>query len=238
MEPLGIISGTINMGQVPIDGLQEKFCETDFGHAVVWASDEVVFVPRHGTDPENHILPHLVNYRANMTALQDFGVSEVIALNSTGSLKIDLKPGMIVVPDDFICLTAISSVFSVRPMHVTPALDRGVRIKLLKAARDCGAPTQDGGVYWQTIGPRLETRAEIRLMSHFADLVGMTMANEAVVANELDMRYASLCSVDNFANGVTADPLKMEEISANAQRNKELIMKIIRTYIENRRSQK
>lgn len=238
MEPLGIISGTISMGRVPIEGLREKFCETDFGHAVVWASDEAVFVPRHGTDPDNHILPHLINCRANMVALQDLGVSEVIAVNSTGSLNVDLKPGMIVIPDDFICLSASPTVFSFKPMHITPALSPGVRMKLLKAARDCGAETADGGVYWQTAGPRLETRAEIRLMSRFADLVGMTMANEAVIANELDMRYASLCSVDNFAHGLVDNPLELEEILANAQRNQELVMKIIRTYVETRRSQR
>ncbi len=236
MGPLGIISGTLSLGQTPLEGLREELVETDFGHALLFVSQRAVFLPRHGTDPESHILPHAINHRANMAAMQDQGVSEIIAFHSTGSLRPDLKPGRLVVPEDFICLSATPSVFSSKPMHVTPALSREVRRGLLDAARECGAEPEDGGIYWQTAGPRLETRAEIRLISKFADVVGMTMANEAVVANELDMQYASLCSVDNFAHGLVENPLAMEEILENARRNQELIARIMQRYIDNRAS--
>ena len=68
--------------------------------------------------------------------------------------------------------------------------------------------SRDGGVYWQTIGPRFETPAEIRLMAAHADLVGMTIASECVVAGELGLAYAAVCVVDNLANGIGAAPLE------------------------------
>ena len=234
MQRLGIISGTLNLGQSPLPGMRKEFCETDFGCALLFVSDQAVFLPRHGNDPENHILPHAINHKANMVALRDHGVSEVISFNSTGSLKPHLKPGGIVVPDDFIFLSATPTVFSAKPMHITPALDPEVRQRLLQAAGECGADPVDGGVYWQTVGPRLETRAEVRFLAQFADIVGMTMASEAAIANELDMHYASLCSVDNYANGLVERPLTMAEIMENARRSRDLIIRIMQQYLENR----
>ena len=71
-----------------------------------------------------------------------------------------------------------------------------------------GEPAVDGGVYWQTIGPRFETPAEIRMMAPHADLVGMTIASECIIAGELGLEYAAICVVDNLANGLAeGDPL-------------------------------
>jgi 5'-methylthioadenosine phosphorylase len=92
----------------------------------------------------------------------------------------------------------------------------------------------DGGVYWQTPGPRFETRAEIAMMSQFADLVGMTMASEAVVANELGLEYAAICSVDNYANGLVEKELTIEEVLAHARRSAQTMTRIVKNLIERR----
>jgi 5'-methylthioadenosine phosphorylase len=75
-------------------------------------------------------------------------------------------------------------------------------------------------VYWQAIGPRFETAAEIRLIAGHADLVGMTIASECVLAGELGLAYASVCVVDNLANGVGDAPLSIEEFRAGAAANR------------------
>jgi 5'-methylthioadenosine phosphorylase len=227
-----IISGTIFHQTDIFHALEEKIIETDFGKVQLLVSDRAVYLLRHGNKQKHHILPHLVNYQANVKALKDIGVEEIIAVNSTGSLKKRLKPGMLMVPDDFIMLTGGSSIFSKKAGHITPTLDENVRQKWLAAARECGIEVVDGGVYWQTIGPRLETKAEIRLMSQFADIVGMTMANEAIVAKELELPYAALCSIDNYGHGLTKRPLTMEQILRHASKNAEVILQIITNYIE------
>jgi 5'-methylthioadenosine phosphorylase len=89
----------------------------------------------------------------------------------------------------------------------------------------------DSGIYWQSAGPRLETRAEIAMISQFADIVGMTMASEAVVAQELDIRYASLCSVDNYAHGIEDKELTMQKILSHARLNAAAIEQILTDYV-------
>ena len=73
---------------------------------------------------------------------------------------------------------------------------------MIAAWSEGGQAPRDGGVYWQARGPRFETPAEIRLMAAHADVVGMTIASECVVAGELGLDYAALCVVDNLANGL------------------------------------
>ena len=77
----------------------------------------------------------------------------------------------------------------------------------------------DGGVYWQTNGPRFETPAEIRLIAAHADLVGMTMASECIVAGELGLPYAAICVVDNLANGIAAELLSTEKLESRPRRS-------------------
>ena len=232
MKPLGIISGTVFLqGKGIFADLREETRETPFGPALVLRSAGVVFVPRHGLDPHRHVLPHLINHRANLQALKDLDVGGVIGVNSTGSLKRRLKPGMIVIPDDYLMLTAGPTVIREKPVHITPALNREVRRGLLEAARDCAVEAVDGGVYWQTAGPRFETRAEIAMISPFADLVGMTMASEAIVSQELDLPYASLCSVDNYAHGLEDKELTMEKVLWHARQNAETILRILTRYV-------
>lgn len=236
MEPLGIISGIILLQDKGILGnLKEREIATEFGKATVFLSDTIAFIPRHGKDQKHHILPHLINNQANLKALKDIGVREVISVNSTGSLKKKLKPGTIVVPDDFIMFPGTPTTFSKKAQHITPKLSDEVRKKWIEAAHECGIKIADGGVYWQTTGPRLETKAEIAMMSRFADLVGMTMASEAVIAQELGLSYAALCSVDNFGHGLGERELTIDEILAHARRNTDFIIKIVTRYIERRK---
>jgi purine nucleoside phosphorylase len=167
-----------------------------------------------------------------MKALFDIGAKEVIGINSTGSLKKSLKPGSIVIPDDFMTLIPSPSLYKDKRIHIVPRLDVTVRQRCLEAAVSCGIEVKDGGTYWQTTGPRLETRAEIRMMSAFADLVGMTMASEATIAVELGLPYASICSIDNYANGVVERDLTTEEIYEQAQCNRKMILRIVSEYIQ------
>ncbi|MDI9569249.1 MAG: MTAP family purine nucleoside phosphorylase [Pseudomonadota bacterium] len=236
MERLGIISGTIALREkgILVDP-EERWIDTAWGRAFVLVAQDIAFLPRHGGDPRRYIPPHHIDHPANFAALKSLGVREVIGINSTGSLKEALPPGTLAVPDDFIMLHPGPSALSTSAAHITPGLCEEVRGKWLAAAAACGVTAVDGGVYWQTAGPRFETKAEIRLMSQAADLVGMTMAAEAIVARELEMDYASLCSVDNYAHGLGDSELTMEQVLRRARRNAETIAEIVKFYVEGRR---
>lgn len=236
MAPIGIISGTVLHGTSVFQGLRKEHVANEFGRVTVWVSREIAHISRHDRDPGEYVLPHLINHQANLTALKALGIRDVVAVNSTGSLKRGLPPGSIVVPDDFILLADTPTVFSNRPVHITPGLSEELRRRLIEAAGACGIPVTERGVYWQTKGPRLETRAEIRMMAAHADIVGMTMAAEAIIAGELGLDYAALCSVDNYCNGVVETPLTMETILEGAKRNRETMMTIVGKFIERSRA--
>ena len=232
MSLIGVLSGSIIMEKSRLArGSQTRAVRTEFGDALAVVTDSVALILRHGHDPAKYILPHLINHRANLQALKDLGVSEVVGINSTGSLKKELTPGTIVIPDDFITLTATPTIHAGKAVHITPSLSESVRGKLIAAAREAGINAVERGVYWQVAGPRLETRAEIRMMAGVADVVGMTMVNEAVIAQEMGLSYASACSVDNFGHGLVEKPPGMEQIIAGTRKNAEAMIRLLEAYI-------
>lgn len=167
---------------------------------------EVLFLARHGYG--HTIPPHEVNYRANLWALQQEGIKQVVSVASVGSIREDLQPGTLVVPDQIIDYTwgRKSTYFEggAAVVHVdfTMPYAESLRQCILRAAEKCDEPIVDGGVYAATPGPRLETAAEIRRYERDgADLVGMTGMPEAVLARELELHYATIAVVVNYAAG-------------------------------------
>ncbi len=183
------------------------------------AGHDAEVLNRHGGEPAHgsYVPPHRIDHAANLRSLQSAGCDRVLAVCSVGSLKEEIAVGSIVCPDDFIALQLGITTFDDSRGHMPPGFDRAWRERVL--AGSGGAAFEDGGVYWQAIGPRFETPAEIRLLAAHADLVGMTMASECVVAGELGLSYAALCVVDNLANGVGAAPLDVEGLEADRARN-------------------
>lgn len=175
-------------------------------------------VQRHGA--ETYRLPHLLDHAANLRPLAEAGCERVLAVGSVGSLRSEIDVGSLVCPDDFIALQLPVTTFDDARGHATRGFEDEWRAAVLAAweASDT-APLRDGGVYWQTNGPRFETPAEIRLIAAHADLVGMTLAAECIVAGELGLRYAAVCMVDNMANGVGAQPLSPEELESDRAAN-------------------
>lgn len=186
--------------------------------AATAAGHGAVVVQRHGA--EGYRLPHLIDHAANLRPLLDAGCDRVLAVGSVGSLKAELGIGSLVCPDDFVALQLGLSIFADARAHSMPGFDPAWRRELLATWDGAGeTELRDGGVYWQTIGPRFETPAEIRLIAAHADLVGMTLASECVVAGEFGLAYAAVCVVDNLANGLGAQPLSAAELERDREAN-------------------
>jgi 5'-methylthioadenosine phosphorylase len=227
-----VISGTVPVEHEVISKGVKVKVDTPHGAALVIKKEEALYLFRHGPVDNDHILPHLVNHPANLWALKELGAEQVIGICSVGSLKSLLPPGTILIPDDFIMPAGAQPIFPRDAVHITPVIDAGVRNRLLRASQDLREVVVDGGGYWQTIGPRLETRAEIRMMALFAEVVGMTMAGEAIAALELNLPYAAICSVDNYAHGLGDKALSLEEITAHARENAERVWKVVKKALQ------
>jgi len=227
---LAVIGGT---GLYRFPGLEEverHAVDTPYGHpsdAVVVGrvgTHRVGFLARHG---ESHTIPpHRVNYRANLWALQHIGARRVIGVNAVGGIRHDMGPRVLAVPDQIIDythgrLTSFCDVAGAEVKHIdfSEPYSAGLRTQLLLAARRADIAVVDGGCYGATQGPRLETRAEIaRLCRDGCDLVGMTGMPEAALARELELDYACLAIVANWAAGCGDEvEISLPEIFANLE---------------------
>ncbi|KRE99536.1 5'-methylthioadenosine phosphorylase [Frateuria sp. Soil773] len=187
-----------------------------------FAGKRIAFLARHG---ESHTLPpHRVNYRANLWALHSLGARRVIGVNAVGGIRDDMGPRTIVVPDQVIDythgrFTSFCDVEGAEVKHIdfSEPYTASLRRELLAAAARAGIAAIDGGCYGATQGPRLETRAEIaRMKRDGCDLVGMTGMPEAALARELELDYACLALVANFAAGCgDEEEISIEEIFAH-----------------------
>jgi len=199
-------------------------------HSGFYRGVRVLFLARHGRD--HRIPPHRLNHRANLWALKELGATSILSTSSTGSLKATIRPGTFVVPDDFVSFWNVPTYFDDEVRHVTPAVDENLRSLLAKAIRAAGERGRNRGVYVQTTGPRLETRAEIALFRTVGDVLGMTMASEATLACELGVPYASLCSVDNYCNGIVERPLDYAQIRKTQAENATALRAIVQKALE------
>ncbi len=235
MTDLAIIGGT---GLTSLHGLAisgREVVNTPFGEPSgplihgVFCDKEVVFLARHGYG--SNIPPHRVNYRANIWALNQLGVSCVIAINAVGGIRSDLVPGQLVIPDQIIDYTwaRAHTFFEDGLSHVvhvdfTEPYCSQLRRLLAEAAAKAELGVAEGGTYGATQGPRLETAAEIdRLERDGCDVVGMTGMPETVLARELKLCYAACAVVANAAAGRGAGPISMEEIEANLKTGMERV---------------
>ncbi len=197
--------------------------------AVLDVGDHLL-LQRHGLD--RYTAAHAVDHRANLRALAELDCDRVLALSSVGGLRAEFAVGTMLAPDDFIALHLGVSFFDDDPGHRVPGFDPIWRGRVIDAWRAGGdADLRDGGVYWQTIGPRFETPAEIRVLAAHADVVGMTVASECVLAGELGLAYAAVCVVDNLANGVGAAPLTLEEFDAGKKANQARLKRLLATVV-------
>lgn len=180
----------------------------------------VLFLARHG-DP-HVLLPHQVNYRANLVALKEAGATAIVAVNAVGGITAQAPTGALVLPDQIIDYTwgRDMTLFDdpADPLvHVDFSwpFDSSLRNGLKEQLATSDLAWNDGGCYATTQGPRLETAAEVlRLERDGCDIVGMTGMPEAVLARELALPYAMLSLVVNPAAGKSSHEITMAEIEA------------------------
>lgn len=198
-------------------------------------SMNVVFLARHGYG--HTIPPHMVNYRANMWALHSAGATGVLSVASVGGIGAEMAPGVLVVPHQIIDYThsrrgTFFDGVDGPVVHVdfTEPYDAVLRRRILAAAVEANEAVVDGAVYAATQGPRLETAAEIeRLARDGADVVGMTGMPEAALARELELPYAALSVVVNWAAGRadSAHEIRFEQIEETAQAAMSRVRRVI-----------
>lgn len=236
---LGVVGGS-GVYDVPgLSDVREERMDTPWGppsDALVFGrlgDAQLVFLPRHGRG--HRVAPHEIDYRANVCALKRAGVSAIVSLSAVGSLREDIRPGDVVIVDQYVDRTwgragtffeqgIVAHVAFADP--VCPLLARAAA----EAARATGATVHEGGTYVCMQGPQFSTRAESRLhRSWGASVIGMTALPEAKLAREAELPYATVAfATDYDAWHDTEEAVNVEQIlavlHANAARAKDLVM--------------
>ena len=163
---------------------------------------EVYFLPRHGRG--HFISPSNINFRANIDALKQLGVTDIVSVSAVGSLKEDLPPGKFVLIDQFIDRTfARKKTFFDEDVvaHVSMAhpISKGLMNACEEAIKKENIPYQKGGTYVVMEGPQFSTLAESKMYRSWkADVIGMTNMPEAKLSREAEIRYASVSMITDY----------------------------------------
>ncbi|MEM9160920.1 MAG: MTAP family purine nucleoside phosphorylase [Verrucomicrobiota bacterium] len=211
---LAIVSGTsINDSEV-FKGWRFKSVETPYGEVVVKEGRGIVLVNRHNF--EDPVLPHAGNYKGYVDAICKLGVDTVLTMSSVGSFREELPPGTFVSCSDYASFAPMTF-FEERGGGYAPEIANDL-LEVLKEV--CPYPIEEDRIYFQSKGPRFETRAEVRILKNLGcDVVGMTFANEADLMLERGLKVNPICMVDNFAHGLGNAELSMEQFRALVAEN-------------------
>lgn len=189
-----------------------------------------ILINRHGYGLP--LPPHAINFRANITALASLGFEDVVSLNSVGSLKKELAPGTFVSCSDYVCLQQGPATFFDHELKGGAPVIANNLIPRLVAGLAPEFIIHPGKIYVQMRGPRFETKAEIRVVQQWGDVIGMTAAHEADLCTEAGLRYNSLALVDNYANGLEGTEIDFAKFKDLVKTNQERVNRLFARLLE------
>ncbi len=245
---IAVIGGSGVYDPEILDRISEKCIDTVYGEVKLTVGEyrgkRVAFLPRHGQD--HSLPPHRINYRANIMALKEIGVKNILATAAVGTLSPEMKPEDFVLVDQFLDYTKArlhtffgESKEGVIHLDMTEPYCPGLRKVLGEVADGLGYNYHIQGTYVCTEGPRFETPAEINMFRLLGgDVIGMTGVPECTLAREAEICYATIAMVTNYAAGMRKEKLSHQEVldimAHNIIRLKDLVMRTIAKLDENR----
>ena len=227
---VAFISGTSIVNSSVFATWDVKTVETAYGPVTYKAKGDFALINRHGY--AFPLPPHSINHRANIRALADLGFEDIVSLNSVGSLKPAIPPGTIVSCSDYVALQQGPVTFF---DHELKGGAPGISNNLIPLLIENLAPEftiLPNKVYVQFRGPRFETKAEIRIVQSWGDVVGMTAGHEADLCSEIGLRYNSLALVDNYANGLEGTEIDFEKFKDLVKQNQARVNRLFVRILE------
>jgi 5'-methylthioadenosine phosphorylase len=222
-----------------LDDIREIKKETPFGPpsdsyiSGILNGQEMIFLARHGKG--HTISPTEINFRANIYGFKMLGVDTIISISAVGSLKEELKPLDIVIPDQFFDRTNQARKYTFFEEGIVTHISFADPICsvlgdiLYKAGKKANVRVHKGGTYLNMEGPAFSTRAESRIYRQWGmDIIGMTNMAEAKLAREAEICYATLAAVTDYdVWRETEEDVTIETVIANLLQNVETAKKII-----------
>jgi 5'-methylthioadenosine phosphorylase len=227
---VAFISGTSIVNSQLFASWDVKTIETKFGAVTYKSRGDFALINRHGYSFP--LPPHSINYRANIRALADLGFEDIVSLNSVGSLKKELPPGTVVSCADYVGLQQGPATYFDQELKGGAPVIANTLMPKLVAGLAPEFTIHTGKVYVQMRGPRFETKAEIKIVQHWGDVIGMTAAHEADLCTELGLRYNSLALIDNYANGLEGTEIDFAKFKDLVKSNQERVNRLFTRMLE------
>jgi len=237
---IGIFGGTGIYDSGLLENAQEIDVDTPYGKPSdtitvgIFNGRKIAFLPRHGK--KHTITPHMINFKANIWAFKELGITRIIAPSAVGSLKEELEPGHFVLPSQFLDFTkSRKGSFSEegRVIHISVAdpFCPELQSSILKVTEKQDLKMHKDCTYICIEGPRFSTKAESKLYrSTGADIIGMTLVPECQLAREAQICYASISTVTDYdvwaEKPVTAKEV-LETLSENVEKTKRILTALI-----------
>lgn len=240
--PLGIIGGSGFYSMPGFTEQEDVQIDTPFGKPSAppvrgkIADRPVIFLARHGHG--HHYSPTTVPFRANIWALRELGVQRVVAVSACGSLRENIEPRDLVVPDQLWDITKrrVSTFFDrsvVAHISFADPFCTALPDDILKAGEELGLPIHRGGTYACMEGPQLSTRAESEIHRKLGlSVIGMTAAQEAKLAREAELCFSLIAAVTDYDVWFEGEEVTVERVIANMNANRENLQKLIARLIE------
>lgn len=239
---LGVIGGSGIYGMEGLSVLEERQVDTPFGEpsdAFILGElggQKVAFLPRHGRG--HRLLPSELNYRANIFGFKILGVERILAASAVGSMKIEYKPTDIVVPDQFFDRTRhrADTFFGdglVAHVSLAKPICPHLASHIVAEGRAAGATVHQGGTYLCMEGPQFSTQAESHIYRQWGvDVIGMTNLQEAKLAREAEICYATMALVTDYdcwheeEEAVSVDAV-IAVLKQNANMAQEIVRRVV-----------
>ncbi len=242
MAKIGIIGGSGLDDPKLLQDYLEKEVKTPYGRPSSKLTCgkikgvEVCIIARHGKNHE--IYPSRVNYRANIYALKQEGCTHIIATSAVGSLKEQIKPGHLVFPNQFIDFTKyrrptfFDKYGEVKHQPMAEPFSEELRKILIETAEELNFEHHEKATIVVIEGPRFSTRAESFMFKNFADIIGMTTVPEVILANELEIPYATIAMSTDYDCWKENEPtvtfeIVMQRMKENAEKVRQLLLQAI-----------
>lgn len=227
---IAFVSGTSIVNSDLFAQWETHTATTKYGSVSYKMKGDHLILNRHGMGFPKP--PHSINYRANIRALADLGFTDIVSLNSVGSLRLNLPPGTFVSCSDYVCLQQGPKTFFDDELKGGAAGIDNNLIPLLVEKLSPEFSIQTGKVYVQMQGPRFETRAEIQIIKNWGDVVGMTAAHEADLCREIGLKYNSLALIDNYANGLAGEEIDFVKFKELVRDNQAKVNRLFQRMLE------
>ncbi len=237
---IGIFGGTGIYDSGLLENAQEVDIDTPYGKPSdtitvgIFKGRKIAFLPRHGK--KHTIPPHMINFKANIWAFKELGVTRIIAPSAVGSLKKELEPGHFALPSQFLDFTksrdgSFSNEGRVIHISVADPFCPELQSLILQVTGKQDMKMHKECTYVCIEGPRFSTKAESKFYrSTGADIIGMTLVPECQLAREAQICYASISTVTDYdvwaEKPVTADQV-LETLSKNVEKTKTVLTELI-----------